>query len=63
MQQKERNDNITMGDEDVEGALKIFREPNRGSEKVVGPGGGGLRKSVYFKTNRRGRGTPKNLNR
>ena len=33
------------------GALKIFRHPK-----------GGLQKFVYFKTNRRGGGAPKELN-
>ena len=41
---KENSFNITRGDEDIkEGASKIYRHAK-----------GGLRKFVYFKTNRRG---------
>ena len=46
------------------GALKIFRHPKGGSEKIVVLRGG-LQKFVYFKTNRRlggGGGASKKLN-
>ena len=42
----------------LRGALKLFRHPKGGALKKLG---GGLRKFVYFKTNRRG--APKILNR
>ena len=42
------------GDEDIEGGLrKFFDIQEGGSVKIVGLGGG-LRKFVYFKTNRKG---------
>ena len=43
----------------LRGALKIFRHPKGGSEKIKR--GGGLRKFVYFKTNRRWGGAPKKI--
>ena len=46
----------------LRGALKLFRHPKGGALKNLG----GLRKFVYFKTNRRwggGGGAPKKLNR
>ena len=47
---------MTSGDEDIEegeGLQKFLDTRKGGSEKIVGLGGG-LRKFVYFKTNRRG---------
>ena len=49
---RESSFNMTRGDEDSEGGgppQEIFRHPKGGSEKL----GRGLRKFVYFKTNRR----------
>ena len=48
------------GYEDIEGGLLKFLGTRKGgSEKIRG----GLQKFVYFKTNRRGWGSPKKLNR
>ena len=47
------------GDEDIEGGLRKFLNTRKGGSKKLG--GGGLGKSVYFKTNRRG--APKKLSR
>ena len=50
--------NMTRGDEDIEGGLQKCLDTRKGALKKLGRGGG-LRKFVYFKTNRRG-GLPKN---
>ena len=57
---RESSFNMTRGDEHIEGGgPKNFLTPERGALKKLG---GGFRKFVYFKTNRRG-GAPKKLNR
>ena len=49
---RESSFNMTRGDEDFEFGLQKFLDTWKGgSEKIVGLGGGGLWKSVYFKTN------------
>ena len=51
-----------MGKENIEGGSEKCERPERGgSEKLLGLGGGGLRKFVYLKTKRRRRGLLKNL--
>ena len=57
---------MTRGDEHIEGGLRKLLDTRKGgSEEIVGLVGG-LRKLVYFKTNRRGGGggggPPKKLN-